>query len=197
MENLKLLRKERNLTQADVAKVLNITVSAYGNYELGQRSPTPEMLIKLARFYNVSVDVLLNVENNLEEEKQGAKILSGGKCANEHLNNYIDILQAKRKKIRISYDELDQRSGLPKATITNTLLKYFKNSPRIEVLDKLAIALEEPSINDFSNKISTVDSLTADQQELLMYYIEIGERLGPEAQKGLIAYAKFLADGAK
>ncbi len=116
---------------------------------------------------------------------------------NEYLNNYIDKLQKKRKELRLSYDDLAQRSGLPKATITNTLLKYFKNSPSIEVLDKLAIALEEPSINDFSNNICTIDSLTSDQQELLMYYIEIGEKLGAEAQKGLIAYAKFLADGAK
>lgn len=116
---------------------------------------------------------------------------------NEFLNNYIDKLQKKRKALRLSYDELAQRSGLPKATITNTLLKYFKNSPSIEVLDKLAIALEEPSINDFSNKVSALDSLTADQQELLMYYVEIGERLGNEAQRGLLNYAKFLADGAK
>ena len=55
MENLKLFRKKRNLTQAEVAKVLDITVSAYGNYELGQRSPTPETLIKLANLFGCTI----------------------------------------------------------------------------------------------------------------------------------------------
>ena len=58
MKYLKLIRKERNLTQAEVAKALNITVSAYGNYELGQRSPTPDTLIKLANFFGCTTDEL-------------------------------------------------------------------------------------------------------------------------------------------
>lgn len=66
MEKLKLLRKQRNLTQTDVANHLKITVSAYGNYELGQRSPTPETLIKLADFFGVSVDYLLGLDDNTE-----------------------------------------------------------------------------------------------------------------------------------
>jgi len=71
MENLKRIRKERKLTQSDVAKVLDITVSAYGNYELGQRSPTPEMLIKLANYFNVSIDEILGYKPTDEEKKQG------------------------------------------------------------------------------------------------------------------------------
>jgi len=64
MNNLKTIRKEKGLTQTDVAKVLNITVSAYGNYELGQRSPTPEVLIQLADLFEVTTDYLLGRTNN-------------------------------------------------------------------------------------------------------------------------------------
>ena len=64
MTNLKLIRKEKGLTQTDVAKVLNITVSAYGNYELGQRSPTPEVLVQLADLFEVTTDFILGRTTN-------------------------------------------------------------------------------------------------------------------------------------
>lgn len=62
MNRLKELRKEANATQADMAKILGVTVSAYGNYELGQREPTIEFLCKLADYFNVSVDYLIGHE---------------------------------------------------------------------------------------------------------------------------------------
>lgn len=61
MERLKLLRKELKKTQTDIANVLGITVSAYGNYELGQREPDNANLIKLAKFFGVSTDYLLGL----------------------------------------------------------------------------------------------------------------------------------------
>ncbi len=71
MEILKQLRKQNGFTQKDVAKELGITVSAYGNYELGQRQPTPEMLCKLADVFEVSVDYLLG------REKENALVRKG------------------------------------------------------------------------------------------------------------------------
>ena len=59
MEQLKKLRKERGLNQAALAKHLDISVSAYVNYELGQRQPSIENLNKIADFYGVSVDYLI------------------------------------------------------------------------------------------------------------------------------------------
>lgn len=59
MKTLKLLRKALKQTQTDIAKYLGITVSAYGNYELGQREPDIATLNKLADYFNVSVDYLL------------------------------------------------------------------------------------------------------------------------------------------
>lgn len=59
MEALKKLRKDRKLNQSELANYLGISVSAYGNYELGQREPNIETLDKLAEFYDVSVDYLI------------------------------------------------------------------------------------------------------------------------------------------
>lgn len=62
---LKQLREERNLKQKDIAKLLNISVSAYGFYEQGKRDPSKETIAFLANFYNVSTDYLIGGENDL------------------------------------------------------------------------------------------------------------------------------------
>ena len=64
MERLKKLRKERHISQQEVAHCLGITVSAYGNYELGQRNPSYEILCKMADYFNVTVDYLLGHDNS-------------------------------------------------------------------------------------------------------------------------------------
>ena len=56
------LRKKQNLTQTDLAKLLNITQRTYSGYELGQTEPTIETLCKLADFYHCSLDELIGRE---------------------------------------------------------------------------------------------------------------------------------------
>lgn len=60
-ERLKGLREDRDLLQKDVAKVLNVTQVAYSCYEIGRRQIPVDALIKLAHFYNTSVDYLLGL----------------------------------------------------------------------------------------------------------------------------------------
>ena len=55
---LKLLRTERHLTQADMAKAFLITTRSYQYYEAGKREPTIDMLCKFADFFGVSLDYL-------------------------------------------------------------------------------------------------------------------------------------------
>lgn len=52
-------RKKRELTQAEVAKILNISRVAYTLYETGKNMPTTESILKLADLYKVSTDYLL------------------------------------------------------------------------------------------------------------------------------------------
>lgn len=68
MKRLRALRKEKGLTQTDLGNLLGITVSAYGNYELGQREPSIEMLIKLADYFGVSVDYLIGHDSTTDQE---------------------------------------------------------------------------------------------------------------------------------
>ena len=62
MKGLKRIRKERNLNQLKVAMDLNISREALSHYENGKRQPSIEMLNKLSRYFNVSIDFLINGE---------------------------------------------------------------------------------------------------------------------------------------
>ncbi len=55
------IREDSDLTQAQVANAINCSQQVYSNYELGQRSLPPEILIALAKFHNTSVDYLLGL----------------------------------------------------------------------------------------------------------------------------------------
>ena len=57
-KRLKALREDSDLTQTDVAKVLNTTYQYYSTYESGKREMPLSRAIKLAKFYNVSLDYL-------------------------------------------------------------------------------------------------------------------------------------------
>lgn len=59
MENLKKLRYSSHLTQDELSKKLNMPQATYNSYEIGRSSPTVEPLIKIADFYNVSIDYLV------------------------------------------------------------------------------------------------------------------------------------------
>lgn len=58
-ERLRALRKERQLRQSDIAKLLGIGVRTYQYYEGDDHRPDYEMLIVLADFFEVSTDYLL------------------------------------------------------------------------------------------------------------------------------------------
>lgn len=57
--NLKDIRNSKNLLQTKVAMDLNITQETVSSYETGRVFPSSDMLIKLADYYNTSIDYLL------------------------------------------------------------------------------------------------------------------------------------------
>ncbi|HIE12145.1 MAG TPA: XRE family transcriptional regulator [Desulfotomaculum sp.] len=63
-ERLAALRREKGLSQAELAKLLNMGQSTIAMYERTRRTPDPTTLKRLADFFNVSVDYLLGRTNN-------------------------------------------------------------------------------------------------------------------------------------
>lgn len=60
---LKDIREDRDLTQDQIAKILNCKQNTYQQYESGKRQIPIQALIKLALFYNISLDYILGLPN--------------------------------------------------------------------------------------------------------------------------------------
>ena len=68
-KNLRALREDRDIKQKDIAKFLNVSQNTYSQYETGVIALTAEVLIKLSRYYSVSIDYLLDQTNNPKIQK--------------------------------------------------------------------------------------------------------------------------------
>lgn len=61
---LRELRKQKNLTQKQLAALIGVKNSIISFYEVGDRIPSPEIIIKLAAALNVTSDYLLGIQKN-------------------------------------------------------------------------------------------------------------------------------------
>ena len=69
------LRRHAGLSQAELAAQLQISPSAMGMYEQGRREPSAEILVGLARLFEVSTDYLLTGQPSLQEQSRLEAIL--------------------------------------------------------------------------------------------------------------------------
>ena len=70
LKRLKDLREDKDIYQKDVAKLLNISQQYYSEYENGKRPIPVEYLIKLAEFYNTSIDYIVGITNEIKPYKR-------------------------------------------------------------------------------------------------------------------------------
>ncbi|ORO96651.1 helix-turn-helix transcriptional regulator [Streptococcus mitis] len=99
---LKKLRKEKGLTQADLAKVLNTNQSQYGKYENGKTNLSIENAKILAEYFGVSIPYLLGYEENSTVNKPNATILI-------ELVKELSFISEKKSKLLQEYIELDKK----------------------------------------------------------------------------------------
>lgn len=99
---LKQLRKEKGLSQTDLADYLQITRGSYSNYETHKRSPDYSTLIKLAKFYGVSLDYLLgettirsyaNIDQQLKNMTDNDPLSTISEENQQKVLEYIQLLQ--------------------------------------------------------------------------------------------------------
>ena len=70
-ENLKNLRKIKGITQTQFAAEFNISSGTIAMWETGKRMPDSETLKRIAQYFNVSIDYLLDNEKSPSEESEG------------------------------------------------------------------------------------------------------------------------------
>lgn len=97
---LKELRLEKKLTQKDLAEKLNMQNTAISKYELNERKPDTETLLKIAKYFNVSTDYLLgssDMRNPYIDEMDDVNQLE--QEFEELKDKMKNISPSKRKKI--------------------------------------------------------------------------------------------------
>ncbi len=91
-QRLKELRLQAGMTQKQLADRIWVSKAAIGNYELSDRKPSPEIIVKLAKVFHVSTDYLLGID---EREKT---IDVSGLTAEQvaAVQTLVDILKEKQ-----------------------------------------------------------------------------------------------------
>ncbi len=72
-ERMRALRREGGMRQCDIAEYLNCSQVCYSFYEIGRRDMPPEVLVKLAAYYNTSVDYLLGLTDEKNPYPRASK----------------------------------------------------------------------------------------------------------------------------
>lgn len=86
---LKKIRKEKNITQTEMANYLKISLGTYSNYENGLTQPPFKTLIQIADYFNVSTDYLLGRD------------FQGGLTTDEYelISIYRDLKEDEQKRL--------------------------------------------------------------------------------------------------
>ena len=69
MKRLRDLREDKDLKQIELADLIGCSQATYSRYESGALGVPSDVLIKLAKFYNTSIDYLLGLTNCIEPYK--------------------------------------------------------------------------------------------------------------------------------
>ena len=124
---LKELRKEKNMTQQDLADILNITDKAVSKWENGRCLPDLYFLQKLTEIFNVSEKEILNGERNFKKKKidKQQKILE--------INNLSKSFGKKKVLDNINMDIYEGEivglvgpNGAGKTTLIKTIISLYK-----------------------------------------------------------------------
>ena len=73
-EKIKALRKAKNITQRELGERIWVTKSMISAYELSLRSPSYEVLVKIAAYFRVSTDYLLGLEKTSSIDTTGLTV---------------------------------------------------------------------------------------------------------------------------
>jgi len=164
-ENIKYLRKRKDITQEELAENLGISFQSISKWERGEGYPDITMLPDLADFFNISIDELL-----------GAERISGG--------YFSDIyVQAHKYELNGDYDKAvellrDTLKKYPKynfdlmSKLASILLRIDNNSEEGKICAEKAVKLCERALD---GKISEKARATA-RAMLCFLYDNIGER---------------------
>lgn len=132
MKHISELRKEKELTQSQLAGLLNISQQAVSKYEKEERDPDIDVLIRISRFFNVSTDYLLGITEN--KLPYGTTSYSDTKLySNDSIGNSLNYWISKSY---YSDDELTEKLGISKELLNDYCSGLVE--PSLDILQSLS-----------------------------------------------------------
>jgi len=104
-KRLKALRKEKGKTQQNIADLLNVQRSTYGEYERGKILPPMDKMKVLADYFGVSIDYLIGGKNETEFGTEITNIDVSGQ-----LKTALNYLKENQGKLMFDGEKLDNES---------------------------------------------------------------------------------------
>lgn len=84
-EKIRMLREQAGYSQAQLAKILDVTRSSVNAWEMGLSTPTTQYIVMLARLFHVSADYILGIE--------GERSISLRNCTEEEITLLLNLLR--------------------------------------------------------------------------------------------------------
>lgn len=142
-ENLKNVRKQRNITQEELAEILGVSRQAISKWESDNGYPETEKLLLISRTLNISLDYLLNDASVLQEkeeaEEKSVVIAPSGKIAITTYDKQNVIVCHSVKSSKILFPHKDEPKylllGIDKVTFWGEhtiILGWYETSENIE-----------------------------------------------------------------
>lgn len=156
-KRLKLLRVSRGpaFTQEYVAAALDVSLGAYRNWEQGLRTPDTESLLKLSKYYDVTLDFLLGLTHKPDSNKN-----SGGSL--EPLYNNVPIMENMDSGASIySTKYIAGYIGLPKTWEVDFAIQTSGSLPLggISSFDTLALCRDCVDAEDGAIVVCIIDEM--------------------------------------
>lgn len=174
---LKELRKEKGVTQAEVAKIINTNQSQYGKYENGKTNLSLETSKILANYFDVSVPYLLG----LEPEVPNSKILTPFQLLVKESQKKLTTIS---EETGIAYSTLsgyNQGTRTPKKKNAKILADYFG----VSVPYLLGLDDNPPALNDSLEKIMVIHEVLKAGDNIL-----VAQELLKNSLETLVKYAE-------
>ena len=159
---IKKLRKEKNLTQKDLAEKLNISFQAVSKWETGETLPDTGILLELCNILDTSCDTLLNggmvVNKNqkfikVENIVAGFEHLSSLKyCFGEDSYFYKGIIEGISTKMNFNFEETLKVN--PEVLYTEVVIGYVLNGYKVDIEEAKVWIKNEKYINEIKKRMN-------------------------------------------
>lgn len=103
-KKIRTLRLQKNIPQNDLAQILGVSKSTMSNYERNYSTPDPDLLVKIADYFNVSIDYLFDYElynTDLTKESFDYNRKNNGSLSKDEWNvlNYYSRLSDENRDL--------------------------------------------------------------------------------------------------